>query len=150
MKKTILMIVLIMGFMFVSSHAFAAQGNSCWGQASAVFAQMGAMGEHSSTQEEPRLGLANLARALYDAGVLSEPTLAALGAFVADELGLVIDHCTQNSAAVLAAEASVASHAACWGQASAVFAQMGLLGEHSSQQPNPRLGLRNLAASLPA
>jgi hypothetical protein len=109
---------------------------------------MGTMGEHSSEQDEPRLGLANLARLLYDAGVLSEPTLGALGEFVADELGLVIDRCTNDQAAVAYAEASVAASAACWGQASAVFAQMGLLGKHSSQQPNPRLGLRNLARAL--
>lgn len=148
MRKTILNTALVVGVIFVSTTAFAGLGNSCWGQASAVFAQMGLMGEHSSEQEEPRLGLANLARALYDAGVLSEPTLAALGAFVVDELGLDIDSCTDDEAAVAYAEASVAASAACWGQASAVFAQMGVLGEHSSQQANPRLGLRNLARTL--
>lgn len=148
MRKIILNIALVVGFMLVLPTQAAAQGNSCWGQASAVFAQMGEMGEHSSEQEEPRLGLANLAQALYDAGILSEPTLAALGAFVAGELGLSIDRCTSNEAAVAAAEAAVATHAACWGQASAVYAQMGLLGEHSSQQPNPRVGLRNLARLL--
>jgi hypothetical protein len=148
MKKSIFSILFVLGLMFTSSIAIANQGNSCWGQASAVFAQMGVMGEHSSEQDEPRLGLANLARALFDAGVLAEPTLAALGAFVASELGLDIDRCTHNAAAVEEAEASVAANAACWGQASAVFAQMGVLGEHSSQQPNPRLGLRNLARAL--
>jgi hypothetical protein len=125
-----------------------AKGNSCWGQASAVFARMGLMGEHASQQDEPRIGLANLARILFEQGIISEPTLAALGAFVADELGLEIDRCTGNQAAVAALEAAVAAKAACWGQASAVFAQMGLLGQHASQEPNPRLGLRNLARSL--
>lgn len=148
MRNIILHTTLIVGLVLVSPTQVLAQGNSCWGQASAVFAQMGLMGEHSSEQEEPRLGLANLAWLLYDAGILSEPTLAALGAFVADDLGLDIDRCTDNEAAVSAAEASVAASAACWGQASAVFGQMGLLGEHSSQQANPRLGLRNLARSL--
>jgi len=148
MRKTILSIALLAGVISASTTAFAGPGNSCWGQASAVFAQMGLMGEHSSEQGEPRLGLANLARALYDLGVLSEPTLAALGAFVVDELGLDIDSCTNNEAVVAYVEASVAASAACWGQASAVFAQMGLLGEHSSQQANPRLGLRNLARVL--
>jgi hypothetical protein len=148
MKKSILSTALIVGLIFIWSSPLAAQGNSCWGQASAVFAQMGEMGEHSSQQAQPRLGLANLARELFDAGVLSEPTLAALGAFVADALGLEIDQCTHDEAAVEAAEAAVAVHAACWGQASAVYAQMGLLGEHSSQQPNPRVGLRNLARAL--
>lgn len=123
-------------------------GNSCWGQASAVFAQMGLMGEHASQQANPRQGLANLARELYDAGVILEPTLAGLGAFVAGELGLEIDRCTQVPDAVAAAERAVAVRVACWGQASAVFAGMGLMGEHASQQPNPRLGLRNLARAL--
>lgn len=38
---------------------------------------------------------------------------------------------------------------ACWGQATKVFAQMGVMGEHSSGfAGSPRLGLRNLARSL--
>lgn len=37
---------------------------------------------------------------------------------------------------------------ACWGQASAAFAQTGEMGEHASQQPTPRVGLANLARSL--
>ena len=32
----------------------------------------------------------------------------------------------------------------CWGQATKVFAQMGEMGEHASEQGNPRIGLRNL------
>lgn len=73
---------------------YAAAEEACWGQATRVFAQMGEMGSHASSEPTPRLGLANLARALYDAGVISEPTMAALGAFVADALGLTIDACT--------------------------------------------------------
>lgn len=37
---------------------------------------------------------------------------------------------------------------ACWGQATRVFAQTGVMGEHASQEPTPRLGLRNLARAL--
>jgi hypothetical protein len=37
---------------------------------------------------------------------------------------------------------------ACWGQATKVFAQTGVMGEHASEFPSPRLGLRNLARSL--
>jgi hypothetical protein len=37
---------------------------------------------------------------------------------------------------------------ACWGQATQVFARMGEMGEHASQFPTPRLGLRNLARQL--
>ena len=71
-----------------------ANGNACWGQAAAVFAQLGEMGEHSSSfSGEPREGLANLARELYDDGALSDDTLQALGAFVAAAYGLSISAC---------------------------------------------------------
>lgn len=73
--------------------AFAASPNACWGQATKVFAGTGVMGEHASRQPTPRLGLGNLARALYDGGIIPEPTMQALGAFVADALGLSIDAC---------------------------------------------------------
>lgn len=66
---------------------------SCWGQASSVFAQMGAMGEHSSSFATPRLGLRNLARSLVDDGVLEDDSMQALGSFVAAELGLAIEAC---------------------------------------------------------
>lgn len=71
-----------------------AVANACWGQATQVFAQTGEMGAHASEQPTPRVGLANLARALFDAGVIPEPTIQALGAFVAAELGLSIEACT--------------------------------------------------------
>jgi hypothetical protein len=67
---------------------------ACWGQASKAFAQMGLMGEHSSSFDTPRLGLRNLARALADAGVIEDDSMQALGGFVADELGLDIEACT--------------------------------------------------------
>ena len=73
--------------------AAAPASGACWGQASKVFAQMGAMGTHSSSQSNPRLGLRNLARALFDEGVLSDDTMQALGSFVAAELGLSIEAC---------------------------------------------------------
>ena len=66
---------------------------ACWGQASKVFAQLGEMGTHSSNQANPRLGLRNLARALFEVGVLPDDSMASLGRFVADELGLSIDAC---------------------------------------------------------
>lgn len=66
---------------------------ACWGQASKVFAQTGAMGEHSSQQPSPRLGLRNLARALYEAGVIPDDSMYSLGVFVSYELGLSIDAC---------------------------------------------------------
>ncbi len=81
--------------------AFAGNGNSngngnggngnandqaCWGQATRVFAQTGAMGYHASNQDEPRLGLRNLAVVLFDAGLIDAPTLQALGAFVSEDI----------------------------------------------------------------
>ena len=65
------------------------QDNACWGQATKVFAQMGEVGEHSSSFPTPRLGLANLARAVFG----EDGTMQDLGAFVADELGLSIAAC---------------------------------------------------------
>jgi hypothetical protein len=71
----------------------SASPSSCWGQATQVFARMGVMGQHASQQETPRIGLRNLARALYDQGILRDDSLQALGAFVAEELGLTIEAC---------------------------------------------------------
>jgi hypothetical protein len=78
----------------VPTTASAAEPD-CWGQLSAAFAQTGAMGEHSSQQPNPRLGLPNLARALYENGVIGAPTLTALGAYLNSEVPeLNVDACT--------------------------------------------------------
>ena len=97
-RFVLLFLVLILVLLSASSIGAvgaqaAADENSCWGQASAVFAQTGEMGEHASQQPTPRLGLRNLARALYEAGVIPEDSMQALGAFVADALGLSIEAC---------------------------------------------------------
>lgn len=97
-KKVILAVVLVpvllLSAFFVSGNALAATNeNACWGQASAVFAQTGVMGEHASEQPTHRLGLRNLARALYDAGDIPDDSMQALGAYVANELGLSIEAC---------------------------------------------------------
>ena len=65
-----------------------ADNAACWGQA-----RLGDMGLHSSQQETPRLGLKNLARELYDMGVIADDSMEALGAFVSDQLGLSIESC---------------------------------------------------------
>jgi hypothetical protein len=93
---SILMVVLAIMLVVAAFGATGAQAqddSACWGQATAVFAQTGEMGEHASQQETPRLGLRNLARALYDAGVIPDDSMQSLGAFVASELGLSIDAC---------------------------------------------------------
>ena len=69
------------------------QKQACWGQATKVFAQTGVMGEHASQEPTPRMGLHNLAEALYEAGILPDASLQSLGKFVADELGLSIEAC---------------------------------------------------------
>jgi hypothetical protein len=92
--SVVLVLALLVSVLGVSSVAQAApDSEACWGQATKVFAQMGEMGEHASQQPTPRLGLGNLAGALYDAGVIADDSIQALGAFVADELGLSIDAC---------------------------------------------------------
>lgn len=88
-----LLVALIAGVLWFASSASAQSSNSCWGQASAVFAQMGLMGEHASEFATPRLGLRNLARALYAEGIIEDDSMRALGQFVALELGLSIDAC---------------------------------------------------------
>lgn len=94
MKKlgVLLLFTLVLVLVFTVATAQAAD-NSCWGQATAVFAQTEDMGEHASQEPTPRLGLRNLARALYDAGEITDDSLQALGAYVADALGLSIDAC---------------------------------------------------------
>jgi hypothetical protein len=96
MKKlsALIIAVLLLSALLIPTTAQAAPSdNACWGQATRVFAQTGEMGQHSSQQATPRLGLANLARALYDAGVIADDSMQALGAFVAADLGLSIDAC---------------------------------------------------------
>lgn len=78
-------------FMPASAKAYT---NACWGQATAVFAQLGEMGDHASQQPTPRLGLANLANALYDDEVIDAPTLQALAAFlVSIDPNLTVEAC---------------------------------------------------------
>jgi hypothetical protein len=96
MRKMIVLFVLAMllSVLFGTIGVQAAPSdNSCWGQATAVFAGMGEMGEHSSQQATPRVGLRNLARALYDGGVIADDSMQALGVFVATTLELNIDAC---------------------------------------------------------
>ena len=95
--KTRLATVVLIVVLILAATAIPASANppdaACWGQASAAFAQTGEMGQHASEQPTPRLGLRNLARALYDAGAIPQPSMTALGIFVANELGLSIEAC---------------------------------------------------------
>lgn len=94
--KLFMSIIVVSLILLVSISVVAAgpsNSHACFGQASAVFAQMGEMGDHASGFPTPRLGLRNLARALFDAGVLPDDSMTALGGFVANELGLSIEAC---------------------------------------------------------
>jgi hypothetical protein len=97
MRKLVVLFVVALLLMAIAGATAALADtdpeDACWGQASAVFAQTGEMGEHASQQPTPRLGLRNLARALADAGIIPDDSMASLGAFVAAELGLSIDAC---------------------------------------------------------
>lgn len=88
MKQRIAVVIFVFALMLLplSVHASTGQGNACWGQATAVFAQMGEMGKHASQEPTPRMGLHNLAVALYEAGVIADDSMAALGQFVASSL----------------------------------------------------------------
>jgi hypothetical protein len=92
-KIAMLILVFLMAVTAMPALADSSNSHACWGQATAVFAQTGVMGEHSSQQPTPRLGLRNLARALAEQGVIEDDSLQTLGAFVADALGLSIEAC---------------------------------------------------------
>ena len=95
MKLQMIAIVIALVLALVAVPVLADSGDACWGQATAVFAQTGEMGEHASQEPTPRMGLANLARALYEAGVIADDSMASLGQFVATSMGLTIDACMQ-------------------------------------------------------
>ena len=92
MRKAVAMTT-VAGLLVVGTPAVASADASCWGQATKAFASTGTMGQHASEQEEPRLGLRNVARALADAGVLADDSLEALGAFLASASGLEVAAC---------------------------------------------------------
>ncbi len=60
----------------------AGPDHSCRGQATAVFAGMGTIGEHANKQDEPRLGLRNLARAASGMGVIPDDSIALAECFL--------------------------------------------------------------------
>ncbi len=93
LRTCLVTIAVIASSIAVATPGSATSDNACWGQASAVFAQMGEMGEHSSSFDTPRLGLRNLARDLHSMGVLPDDSLRSLGIFVAQAEDLSIEAC---------------------------------------------------------
>jgi len=85
--------VALFGIPFSASADETNQPQACWGQATKVFARTGEMGEHASQEPTPRLGLRNLARALFEAGIIPDDSMYSLGVFVSSELGLSIEAC---------------------------------------------------------
>jgi len=93
-RFAVALVAVLLAIAMMAPAASAEPGNNaCWGQATKVFAQMGYMGEHSSSFPTPRLGLRNLARALVDADAIPDDSMQSLGAFVVDDLGLSVDAC---------------------------------------------------------
>ena len=96
MKKVMIASITILILLLSATPVLAeADDSACWGQASAVYAQTGEMGEHASQEPTPRIGLHNLARLLYESGAIAEPTMEALGQFVAEAENLSIDACME-------------------------------------------------------
>jgi hypothetical protein len=86
MKNIEMLIILVFLMALTALPALAdTVEDNCWGQATAAFAATGQMGEHASEVTEPgqgRQGLRNLARELYEAGLIPDDSMASLGAFV--------------------------------------------------------------------
>lgn len=67
---------------------------NCWGVVSSQRAVAeGDIGEHASSQEEPRLGLGNFARLLYDLGLSAGPHISDAATVAADLDGLESTQC---------------------------------------------------------
>ena len=78
MKRLVLIAVLAIAAAFPAGVSAAAPNNpSCWGAAAADLAQSGrgAMGQHASSFDEPRLGIGNVA--LFFTGTHQPGDLAA-------------------------------------------------------------------------
>ena len=86
-------IVISSGFGSSEKADNKANNKACYGQAAAVFAMTGEMGKHSSSFDTPRLGLRNLARSLYEAGIIADDSMESLGKFVAEEFGIDLSAC---------------------------------------------------------
>ena len=57
---------------------------NCWGVVTSQFARADrGIGDHSSNQTNPRLGLGNVAKALFDQGLITDPHVSDLGALLA-------------------------------------------------------------------
>src|SRR6266496_2705447 len=67
---------------------------NCWGTVTSQRASTyHDVGQHVSSQSEPRTGLGNVARQLYDLGLTNGPHVSDLGSFIASVDGLDATQC---------------------------------------------------------
>jgi hypothetical protein len=87
-------VFMLIAVMATPVFAASSTNHKCWGtvtsQRAATFHDIG---EHSADQSTPRLGLGNVARALFEAGLTEGPTVGDLGAFLASVDGLDETYC---------------------------------------------------------
>lgn len=89
MRKPSLFVLLVaLPALAVPGAALAVPDDSvpanCWGVVTSQFAKADrGIGEHSSSQTNPRLGLGNVAEALFEAGLIDDPHVSDLGALLA-------------------------------------------------------------------
>lgn len=88
-KPCLILSIIALPALAMTSTASAAPGGSvpanCWGVVSAQLARAdGGLGKHASSQDNPRSGLGNVARLLFDLGFISDPHVSDLGALLAE------------------------------------------------------------------
>lgn len=87
-KPSLTLLLVAVPALAIPSAASAVPAGSvpanCWGVVTSQFARADrGIGEHSSSQTNPRLGLGNVAKALFDQGLISDPHVSDLGALLA-------------------------------------------------------------------
>ncbi|HSL66994.1 MAG TPA: hypothetical protein VK977_02410 [Actinomycetota bacterium] len=95
MKRLVPILVAVV-LVLVPATAFAGSpaNPSCWGAVTSQRAvSEGDLGQHSSSQDTPRLGLGNVARLLFDLGVSTGPHVSDLGTALASIDGLESTSC---------------------------------------------------------
>ena len=80
MNKMVSIVILIALFIAISAQQALAEkpaNPQCWGVVVSQRAvALGDIGEHASSQDEPRLGLGNFARLLFDLGLSDGPHIS--------------------------------------------------------------------------
>ena len=87
-KPSLTLLLIAVPTLAIPSAALAVPDGSvpanCWGVVTSQFARVDSgIGEHSSSQTNPRLGLGNVARALFEAGLIDDPHVSNLGSLLA-------------------------------------------------------------------